>query len=40
MRKLAFVALFGASLVTSLIQTAQAQAPTPAVPEAMPFDIP
>jgi glc operon protein GlcG len=38
MRKLAFVALFGGFLIAPLVQAARAQAP--AVPEAMPFDIP
>jgi glc operon protein GlcG len=40
MRKLAFAALCGAALIVPCLQSARAQAPAPAVPEAMPFDIP
>lgn len=40
MRKLVLAALLGAILAAPRIQTAQAQAPAPTVPEAMPFDIP
>jgi uncharacterized protein GlcG (DUF336 family) len=42
MRKLTLVALFGAGLIATNMQAAQAQTPTPApaVPETMPFDIP
>ena len=40
MRKIALTALFGAVLFMPSVQIAQAQAPAPAIPEAMPFDIP
>ncbi len=42
MRKLALMALFGGLLLTPSVRDAHAQtpAPAPAVPEAMPFDIP
>jgi uncharacterized protein GlcG (DUF336 family) len=40
MRKFARAAFLGALLAAPLFQTVQAQTPAPAVPEAMPFDIP
>jgi hypothetical protein len=40
MRNLVRAALLGAVLVATQFQTAQSQTPAPAVPEAMPFDVP